>query len=52
MNARFDGSRASFPGVPRRGNPHEKLRGEDLEYMHDISEALMAQATPRSSALL
>ena len=52
MNARFDGSRASFPGMPRRGNPHEKLRGEDLEYMHDISEALMAQATPRSSALL
>ncbi len=29
-----------------------KLRGKDLEYMHDLSEALLAQATPASSALL
>ncbi|MEO0318201.1 MAG: hypothetical protein RL404_1878 [Pseudomonadota bacterium] len=52
MNARFDPNFGNFPGMPRRDNPHAKVRGEDLDYMHDISEALMAQATPRSSALL
>lgn len=29
-----------------------KLRGSDLEYMQDVREALMAQATPGSSAVL
>ena len=29
-----------------------KLKGEDLAYMQDVSEALMAQATPGSSAML
>ena len=52
MNARFEGGWARLPRMPGRGNPRGKVRGEDLEYMHDISEALMAQATPRSSALL
>lgn len=30
----------------------EKLKGSDLEYMQDVREALMAQATPGSSAML
>lgn len=30
----------------------EKLKKEDLEYMQDISEALLAQATPGTTALL
>ena len=29
-----------------------RLKNEDLEYMRDISEAMLAQATPSSSALL
>jgi adhesin transport system membrane fusion protein len=29
-----------------------KLKGSDLEYMQDVREALMAQATPGSSAIL
>jgi multidrug efflux pump subunit AcrA (membrane-fusion protein) len=29
-----------------------KLKNSDLEYMHDIREALLAQATPASSAIL
>lgn len=29
-----------------------RLKPEDLEYMRDISEAMLAQATPSSSALL
>ena len=29
-----------------------KLKGDDYEYMHNVSEALLAQATPASSALL
>ncbi len=29
-----------------------KLKGDDYEYMRDVSEALMSQATPASSALL
>ena len=29
-----------------------RLKGADLEYMHDVREALMAQATPASSAIL
>ncbi len=52
MNARFEGGWAKLPGMSKRVNPRAKLRGEDLDYMNDISEALMAQATPRSSVLL
>ncbi len=52
MNARFEGGLAKLPGMSNRRNPRAKLRGEDLDYMNDISEALMAQATPRSSVLL
>jgi adhesin transport system membrane fusion protein len=38
-----------FFKMPKRKT---KLRGKDLEYMHDLSEALLAQATPASSAVL
>lgn len=30
----------------------QKLKGDDLAYMQDVTEALMAQATPGSSAML
>ena len=38
-----------FFKLPKRKT---KLKGKDLEYMHDLSEALLAQATPASSAVL
>jgi len=38
-----------FFKMPKRKT---KLKGKDLEYMHDLSEALLAQATPASSAVL
>jgi adhesin transport system membrane fusion protein len=50
MNAPHTHGRLLPPGSDH--NPRGKIRADDLEYMHDISEALMAQATPRSSALL
>ncbi len=50
MNARFTPDQLPPPGGGR--NTRAKLHADDLDYMHDISEALMAQSTPRSSALL
>ncbi len=38
-----------FKGLFRRNN---RLKPSDLEYMQDVREALMAQATPASSAIL
>lgn len=36
----------------RPGHKKPKLRNEDLAYLRDVSEALQAQATPASSALI
>ncbi len=36
----------------RSGHKKPKLRNEDLAYLRDVSEALQAQATPASSALI
>ena len=52
MSSRHDLDRINPLGITRRSKPKGVLKAADLEYMHNISEALLAQTTPRSSALL
>jgi adhesin transport system membrane fusion protein len=55
MKSRHDLDKINPFGLDAAPNPFRrkaKLKGDDYDYMHSVSEALLAQSTPASSAIL
>ena len=55
MKSRHDLDKINPFGLDAVPNPfrrNAKLKGDDYEYMRSVSEALLAQSTPASSAIL